>query len=455
MESKTAFALEDGIDLRKVVTTGSVLQINLDYDDTEYVAEAERAESKIVDIIGSPVMDFKKFEENLTPVDTDGFVKKKIMEEGGGLPLHEGCTVSIAFSGYWECESEPFDMKSCRKPMVVDLKENGLLPGLQTAIMSMLVGEMSVFLLSHQVMYGEMGIPPRIRPKASCVFYIKLVRSILTPKEGKIDFSESNLFKRIYKEVTMLYSSGVTLHKSNNTSAAIQLFKKAVNMLHKCRLADETEEKIQEKMLIKLYINLAVCYNKIKQPLRACTACNELNRLNSLWNNGKALFHNAKSLRMIGEFDGAEKRLKRAMKLCTNAKDSILKEFNNEYELLEKTRNSCNQNKLLGKKIVNNLELISDDFKKEFDTLIKNFKENSNLCKLKLPKGLNSLEIAYVKESCIRNNVFFSIIKKDCIQDNEGGNFVSADNVDENFALDKDKDDDVSTENEDSGHCRG
>lgn len=52
------------------------------------------------------------------------------------------------------------------------------------AIKSMLVGETSVFLLSYKVMYGDLGVPPRIKPKADCVVYIKLIKSILTPKDG-------------------------------------------------------------------------------------------------------------------------------------------------------------------------------------------------------------------------------------------------------------------------------
>lgn len=67
---------------------------------------------------------------------------------------------------------------------VVDLNDHGLLPGLETAVKSMLVGQTSVFLLSYNVMYGEMGIPPRIKAKADCVFYIKVIKSILTPKDG-------------------------------------------------------------------------------------------------------------------------------------------------------------------------------------------------------------------------------------------------------------------------------
>lgn len=52
------------------------------------------------------------------------------------------------------------------------------------AVQSMLVGETSLFLLSHQVAYGELGMPPRVKPRAKCIFYIKLIKSILTPEEG-------------------------------------------------------------------------------------------------------------------------------------------------------------------------------------------------------------------------------------------------------------------------------
>lgn len=68
----------------------------------------------------------------------------------------------------------------------VDLRNNGILPGLEMAIKTMLVGELSLFILSHEVMYGEMGIPPRIKPASLCAFYIKLLRSVLTPKQGLV-----------------------------------------------------------------------------------------------------------------------------------------------------------------------------------------------------------------------------------------------------------------------------
>lgn len=214
------------------------------------------------------------------------------------------------------------------------------------------------------------------------------------------------MFERVRKEVKMLYSSGYTLFKSNNFKLAINMFRKAIYMLHKCRLADENEEKVQENLLKKLYLNLAICYNRINQPLKACTACNELNRLNALWENGKALFQNAKALRMIGQYNHAEKRLLRALKYYPDAE-----EMQEEWELLNKTRDSCDQSKLISEHILDSkLGVASDSFKKEMDELIKHFKENMHLCKLELPAKMNSDEMAYVKEVCIRENLFFNKI---------------------------------------------
>ncbi|XP_038209533.1 inactive peptidyl-prolyl cis-trans isomerase shutdown-like isoform X1 [Zerene cesonia] len=417
-------ALENGLDIKQLLTSGSVLQINEDYDDLDHNAKTvtDEAKNKDIDIIGEPVKSFSTIEKHLTNVDVQGYVKKKVLEEGGGMPLHEGCTVSIAFSGYWENEPDPFDIQKPSKPMVVDLKDNGLLPGLLLAVKSMLVGETSIFLLSHELMYGELGVPPRIKPKAKCVFYVKLMKSILTPKEGLLNLSEPNTFIRVHEEVKMLYVSGLKWHKLNNFTSAIQLFRKGVSMLHRCRLADESEEEIQKKLLIKIYTNLAICYNITKQPYKACIACNELNRLGSLWNNGKVLYQNAKALRMIGQFNDAEKKLRRAINLCPNNN-----ELKVEFDLLEKTSNDYNLKKSLENRSADK-DTVDRDFKKEVDSLIKNFKENMDLCKLTLPAGMNSFEIEYIKEACVRENVFFNKIQADYLLDKDDGKSIELEN---------------------------
>lgn len=228
------------------------------------------------------------------------------------------------------------------------------------------------------------------------------------------------MFKRVNKEITMLYLSGVTLHKSNNTLGAIQLFKKAINMWYRCRLADEKEESIQTKSLIKLYTNLAICYNLTKQPLKACIACNELNRLNKLWNNGKVLFQNGKALRMIGQLDEARKRLNRAAKLCSNNK-----EIEAELSLIDRAQNVNSETKLT----IQNAESVSDCFKDEINSLIKEFKENSDICKLTLPSGLTAAEIDYVHEVCLKENLLCDKYDQSYLLNKD--DFVSATNIPE------------------------
>ncbi|XP_028033981.1 inactive peptidyl-prolyl cis-trans isomerase shutdown-like [Bombyx mandarina] len=404
--------LENGLDLRECTTKGSILHINEIYEENDDNDTTESKVFKTIDILGEPLKNFEVLKNELIPVDENHYVIKKILETGGGMPLHDGCTVSIAFSGYWENELQPFDVMSLNNPMTVDLKDNGLLPGLDIAVRSMLVGEISLFLFSYKVMYGEMGIPPRIKPKSDCVFYIKLVKSMLTPKEGALNLNEPHTFQRVHHEVKLLYSSGYSLYKIKNFSLAIHLFNKAVRILHKCRLADEEDEKIQEKLLIKLYINLAICYNKINKPLKTCIACNELNRLNALWNNAKALLQNARALRMIGQFDEAEKKLRKAEILSPNSE-----EMKTEAKLLQKLKVSCNKSKLLAEKTIGLAQhsAVSDNFKVEVENLISNFKENINLCKLTLPYNLDTAEVEFIKSTCIRENLFFNKIEKDFV----------------------------------------
>ena len=59
-------------------------------------------------------------------------------------------------------------------------------------------------------------------------------------------------------------------------------------MLEKCHLKDKFEEAEQQKELEKIYVNLAVCHNKLMSPQLACTACKNALAINP--KNAKALF---------------------------------------------------------------------------------------------------------------------------------------------------------------------
>lgn len=103
--------------LRELLTTGSVVHINDNYDQVEDDV-LEHKETKRSDYIGQPVPSIEELEKQLTQIDQLGFVKKKILEAGGGLPLDKKFTISFAFSGFWENSEEPFDYARISKPLV-------------------------------------------------------------------------------------------------------------------------------------------------------------------------------------------------------------------------------------------------------------------------------------------------------------------------------------------------
>lgn len=80
--------------------------------------EPNETDTRIIDTMGEPIKDFNVLDKKMTAIDSNGFVKKLILQEGGGMPIDEDCTVSVAFSAYWENENEPFDVMTIRKPLV-------------------------------------------------------------------------------------------------------------------------------------------------------------------------------------------------------------------------------------------------------------------------------------------------------------------------------------------------
>jgi hypothetical protein len=65
-------------------------------------------------------------------------------------------------------------------------------------------------------------------------------------------------------------------------------YNRAVRLLENCHLKNEEDESKQQHILLKLYINLAVCYNKQKNSRKACVMCNSA--LDIQPRNAKALF---------------------------------------------------------------------------------------------------------------------------------------------------------------------
>lgn len=151
-------------------------------------------------------------------------------------------------------------------------------------------GETSWFWLSYNVMFGELGVPPRVSknltffrlntieffllsqvpPKTDLLFEIKLVKFIeigdenaaelLNDATTKINFT----FAEVDEQVKNVMTNARAMFKMNNFGKATEMYLKAVRALEFCNMNNEDEQKQQKLYLINLYKNLCVCYNKRK-----------------------------------------------------------------------------------------------------------------------------------------------------------------------------------------------
>ncbi|CAG2063784.1 unnamed protein product, partial [Timema podura] len=114
----------------------------------------------------------------------------------------------------------------------------------------------------------------------------------------------------------------------------------ALNILeNRCKLSNDEEESKQRKLVVKVCVNLAVCYNKIGSSKQACVKCR--NALYHDAKNAKALFNFGRALLMLGDYDEAHRRLTAALKLAPNDTSiseelKLLKEKKNKFQVSEK-----------------------------------------------------------------------------------------------------------------------
>lgn len=336
------------------------------------------------------------------------FIYKRITQEGveesGKVP--ENGRAMITYNAYWEGEIAPFDSSFMRGDSLTFFCGRGqVLPGLEEAVKTMYKGEEAQFVISYHLLFRDMGCPPRVKPKADGLFIIKLLDFADVGDEdaiNKVPEEDRNKFSVILDRVKEVHLKGIDYFKHGNLNSAVRAFHKAVTALQFCRLSDEQEQQEQQKFLIKLFINLAVCYNRLNYPQKACSMCNELRRLTNINENCKALFQEGRALLMIGDFQRARNRLQRAQQLEPNNAEVIkeLKLLNSKYEtyknnernIWQKAMGLVEESKESDKANGAHLNV----FKKEIGKYLKDFRDNDNNRDLTLPDGLSADEVRCV-----------------------------------------------------------
>lgn len=320
--------------------------------------------------------------------------------------------VRIRYNAYWEGVGAPFDSSFLRgSSYSFYTSRNEVLEGLEAAVCTMHNGEHSQFLISYHLLFGEIGCPPRVKPKADALFIIELVSYNLVGNidaDRQIAESDRDKYPVVIEKVEDIRLKGKDFFNQGTYRNACRAFEKAVDMLKFCRLANEEEERDQTAYLVTLYTNLAVCYNKINAPGKTCLVCKQIRELTHNKPTSKALFLEGRAYLMLGEYNEARHLLVKAQHM---APQNV--EINKELKLLDEryTRYKENERKMWTKAIGiiqnvqarpnNNSSKDGDDLsvlRKEMLKLMSNFKENDEENNLKLPAGLTNKEIETVDE---------------------------------------------------------
>jgi tetratricopeptide (TPR) repeat protein len=223
--------------------------------------------------------------------------------------------VVYEYAFYLQNLEDPLDSSRFKNNLgVIDIKKGMFtLAGIQDCITSMKFKEQSLFWISHELMYGALGAKPRIPEKADFLARIKI--SKLFDSEGNEVKMKITKFEETMQQASKAYSLAKTHFNKSDYTVAISFYRKWINILENTHLANEEQENEAKECLIKMYMNICVCYNKIENPQRTCLAMRELEKLTSIKTNVKALYAKGRALMMLHHELEAQKFFEAALKI--------------------------------------------------------------------------------------------------------------------------------------------
>nr|UWK01894.1 FK506 binding protein [Locusta migratoria manilensis] len=362
---------------------------------------------------------FERIAAKMKNITEDGKVKKRVIKPGNGPMVEKDSIVMINYNAYVEYSEEPYDSSYLRgRPVRQKMNEGNFIAGLEVGISTMKKGEVAQFLIHPDYGYGKLGCPPRIPPEAELLIQVELLRITDPCSLETVVQSEENekpTFGQIIKKAESLHIMGNDLYKKNSVNAAISKYRKASSILNNMTLANEAEQQKQQKLLCKLHVNSAICYNKINNYRMACVTCRLA--LDIQPRNAKALFNYGRALIGLGEYNQAKSYLQRAQREERNNK-----EINQEMEKLDKKMRAYKNDISTLSKRMFSLELSNKNekpedkenysisaFASDVKVWIDSFVNQSNLQTLSLPTGMTREEEAAFKSEAEKRGLQWKV----------------------------------------------
>ncbi|NXX98130.1 FKBP5 isomerase, partial [Centropus bengalensis] len=227
----------------------------------------------------------------------DGGIIRRIKRKGEGYSNpNEGATVEIHLEGF--CGSTRFDCRDVK--FVVGEGEDHDIPiGIDKALEKMQRGEHCILYLGPRYGFGEAGKPKYgIQPNVELVYEVTLNSFEKAKESWEMDTKEKLEQAAIVKEKgTMYFKEGKYLQ------AVIQ-YGKIVSWLEMEYGLSEKESKASDSFLLAAFLNLAMCYLKLREYAKAVECCDKALGLDQ--DNEKGLYRRGEARLLMNEFELAK-----------------------------------------------------------------------------------------------------------------------------------------------------
>ena len=199
-----------------------------------------------------------------------------------------------------------------------------MIEGLEIAISSMKVGEVSKYLIKPGYAYGQYGCAPRIPGDTVLLFRIEMMKFVEyggVNQYYRMSRSEKKEagFKLINKVALKAKQDAMDHFGRCRYPQATRGYESAIKCLEECHLQNDDDESQQQRLLLKLYLNTAICHLKQNHHARVISYCHQALEIEE--QNPKAFFLKGKALRLMGEWRPARTFLCRAQRIAPDNKD--------------------------------------------------------------------------------------------------------------------------------------
>ncbi|XP_016976954.1 inactive peptidyl-prolyl cis-trans isomerase shutdown-like [Drosophila rhopaloa] len=243
----------------------------------------------------------------------DKHVHKQITRPGDEErdPVPDKARVSIRYRAYWEGHERPFEASRLRE---FETGGHMVLKGLEAAVRTMRPYEQAEFVISHELLYGELGCLPLIQPMANGLFQVEVIDywPIKQTERWRNEFND------IYPEARELHRQGRMWVRRLQLPNAVSVLRKGIESLSSCRVNSAEEHRQRADQLVLLYQGLMVCFNGMGRPNAACEVMKKVRRLTGNNPPWRTLCQEGRALFTLGHFERAHNAFSEAQKMQPN-----------------------------------------------------------------------------------------------------------------------------------------